>query len=282
MVCLDADGDVSLFCQSEINFSAITTWENEDVMRKWDVVLRSNRFQAQLVAVSSVHDSDQSEDFTAPQWPIRRRQVTLSAWRLPADCSNSDNNLTPGVGAGHIIAGENVRCENLTAITFTFLDSEDYQQGSWLSAGAGCGPRYWYSNVLLTVKYYFHKMPGTDMFSSHVIWAPLADHVAVYRHPQTRVHKYRGPPFKRKSYRYLKDLLLYSFLSSFARVISSPSFEIVVKPYCGCYCLRLDFQVKRMDWLMFQLPPPLSRIIALTAKLSKQAPALLPLLNVSK
>ena len=34
MVCLVADGDVSLFCQSEINFLAITTWENEDVMRK--------------------------------------------------------------------------------------------------------------------------------------------------------------------------------------------------------------------------------------------------------
>ena len=106
----------------------------------------------------------------------------------------------------------------------------------------------------LTVKYYFHKTK-----CSHRMWSepPEADHVAVYWHPQTWVHKHRGSPFKRKSYRYLKDLLLYSFLSSLARVIPSPSLEIVVKPYCGCYCLRLDFQVKRMDWLMFQLPPPL-------------------------
>ena len=45
--------------------------------------------------------------------------VTLGDSRLPGDCSNSDNNL-PGVGAGQIMAGDNVKI--LQAITFTFLD----------------------------------------------------------------------------------------------------------------------------------------------------------------
>lgn len=59
------------FVKSEINFLAITTWENEDVMRKWDVVFRSNRFQAQLVAVSSERGPDQWEGLIKSQWPIR-------------------------------------------------------------------------------------------------------------------------------------------------------------------------------------------------------------------
>ena len=80
------------FVKSEINFLAITTWENEDVMRKWDVVFCSNRFQAQLVAISS--DSDQWEGLSEPQWPMRGWQVTHSDARLPGDCSNSDNNLS--------------------------------------------------------------------------------------------------------------------------------------------------------------------------------------------
>ena len=142
--------------------------------------------------------------------------VTLSDSRLPGDCSNSDNNL-PGVGAGQIMAGDNVKI--LQAITFTFLDVRLINR-SWPRPGASRGLRYWYSNVLLWQWNIIFIRHATQIFSSHVNWAqcsrgesPLqaSDHVAVHRNPQTRVHKYRGPPPKRKSYRYLKDLLLYSF-----------------------------------------------------------------------
>ena len=190
-----------------------------------------------------------------PQWPIRGRQKWPSVPEDSLVIAQTVITILPRVsaGAGHIIAGENVRSVKILprSLLLSWRLSTEIVTECWRGLLA---PLLIFKCSPLTVKYYFHKMP-----CSHRMWSepPEADHVAVHRHPQTRVHKHRGPPFKRKSYRYLKDLLLYSFLSSLARVISSPSLEIVVKPYCGCYCLRLDFQVKRMDWLMFQLPPPL-------------------------
>ena len=139
--------------------------------------------------------------------------------------------ILPGGGGGSHRGGGLVKI--LQAITFTFLDWRLINR-SWPSPGASRGLCYWYSNVL-TVKYYFHK---TRCDSNILITcelspvftggdsSPVCGHVAVHRNPQTRVHKYRGPPPKRKSYRYLKDLLLYSFLW----VISPPRFDIVVKP----------------------------------------------------
>ena len=133
------------FVKSEINFLAITTWENEDVMRKWDVVFCSNRFQAQLVAVSSEGDSDQWEGLSEPQWPMRGWQVTQSDAGLPGDCSNSDNNLS--WVWGRVMAGDNVNISQIVTKT--------------------C-PNYWYSNVVLTVKYYFHKIPCDHMWALSV------------------------------------------------------------------------------------------------------------------
>ena len=146
------------FVKSEINFLAITTWENEDVMRKWDVVFCSNRFQAQLVAVSSEGDSDQWEGLSEPQWPMRGWQVTHSDAWLPGDCSNSDNNLS--WVWGRVMAGDNVNISHRSLL----LSGNWDQQRSWPRPG----PSYWYSNVVLTVKYYFHKIPCDHMWALSV------------------------------------------------------------------------------------------------------------------
>ena len=86
-------------------------------------------------------------------------------------------------------------------------------------------------------------------------------HVAVHRHPEAWVHQYRGPPPKRKSYRYLKDLLLNNF--PWSHLVYSNFFspyrhrgEAIVLLLLRLLLLRLDYKVKRMDWLMLQ-PPPL-------------------------
>ena len=83
--------------------------------------------------------------------------MTHSDAELPADCSNSDNNLS-GCGGG----SRRGQCGDLTPITFTFLDWKLTNRDRDRALAQAAAPAIDIQMCLLTVKYYFHKMPSSD------------------------------------------------------------------------------------------------------------------------